>query len=66
MSHILVKWASTEQWDIYPTRRMVDIASATSIMKDSTVVEALTGKTFKVLWKDDDKPCDAYLVAAGK
>lgn len=31
-----------------------------------TVVEALTGKTFKVLWNAEDEPCDAYLVAAGK
>ncbi|XP_070377251.1 uncharacterized protein [Dermacentor albipictus] len=66
MSHILVKWASTEQWDVYETRRMVDVATATSIMKDATVVEALVGKTFKVLWKDGDEACDAYLVAAGE
>ncbi|KAL1444051.1 hypothetical protein MTO96_045701, partial [Rhipicephalus appendiculatus] len=64
MPHILVKWASSEQWDIYPTRRMADVATATAIMKDASVVDTLTGKTFKVFWKDDDEPSDAYLVVA--
>ncbi|KAL1468317.1 hypothetical protein MTO96_041564 [Rhipicephalus appendiculatus] len=45
-------------------RRMADVATATSIMKDASAVETLTGKTFKVSWNDDDEPCDAYLVAA--
>ncbi|XP_037510909.1 uncharacterized protein LOC119387547 isoform X2 [Rhipicephalus sanguineus] len=66
MSHILVKWATSEEWDVYPTRSMADVATATSIMKDTKVVETLTGKTFKILWKDNEAPCDAYLVAAGE
>ncbi|XP_064485499.1 uncharacterized protein LOC135397940 isoform X1 [Ornithodoros turicata] len=66
MSHILVKWATAEAWDVYPTRKITDVATATEIMTDPTVVETLAGRTFMVTWKDKEPPAEAYIIAAGE
>ncbi|XP_064475587.1 uncharacterized protein LOC135389474 [Ornithodoros turicata] len=66
MSHILVKWVTAEAWDVYPTRFMTDVATATQIMSDPSIVETLVGRTYQVAWKTGEPPADAYLVAAGE
>ncbi|XP_064472519.1 uncharacterized protein LOC135387013 [Ornithodoros turicata] len=65
MSHILVKWEDTEAWDVYPTRAMIDVATASAIMKDPTLVDTFIGKCFETRWKADAEPAKAYLIQAG-
>lgn len=66
MSHILVKWVSSSQWDVYNVRAIVDTSVSLQLLMDANAIVNLRGTVVAVNWKEGEPAADAELLDFGK
>ncbi|KAH7981878.1 hypothetical protein HPB52_001439 [Rhipicephalus sanguineus] len=65
MSHILVKWVSSSQWDVYNVRAIVDTSVSLQLLMDANAIVNLRGTVVAVNWKEGEPAADAELLDFG-
>ncbi|CAN7982138.1 unnamed protein product [Ixodes pacificus] len=65
MSHVLVKWAGEETWDVYPVRAVVDTQIGFRLLSEESALTELRGRMVEINWKNGEPPALAELLDFG-
>ncbi|KAH7953342.1 hypothetical protein HPB49_007255 [Dermacentor silvarum] len=62
MSHVLVKWAEENKWDIYPITCITDVAVGYRLFTQENAMDDLRGTTHMCKWKEGEDAAPAELL----
>ncbi|KAH7958245.1 hypothetical protein HPB49_000229 [Dermacentor silvarum] len=65
MSHVLVKWAEENKWDIYPITCITDVAVGYRLFTQENAMDDLRGTTHMCKWKEGEDAAPAELLEIG-
>ncbi|XP_054921062.1 uncharacterized protein [Dermacentor andersoni] len=66
MKHILVKWESEDTWDVYPVKRVADVAIGMELLRDpASALEKFQRVVLEVVWQPGKPPAPATILAIG-
>lgn len=64
-THVLVKWATEEKWDVYPVRCIIETEIGHQLLYGKKNADNLRGTKVTVKWAEDKEPAPAILVESG-
>ncbi|XP_049512730.1 uncharacterized protein LOC125940508 [Dermacentor silvarum] len=66
MKHVLVKWESEDTWDVYPVKRIADIAIGMELLRDpASALQKFWDVVVDIVWQPGKPPAPARILAVG-
>ncbi|KAH7932620.1 hypothetical protein HPB49_000096 [Dermacentor silvarum] len=64
MKHVLVKWETEDTWDVYPVKRIADIAIGMELLRDPAItLQKFRDVVVDIVWQPGKPPAPARILA---